>query len=76
MALGRAMPWPLKAVRFSILRVVRERTSTLCSLRMDGIKAVSLISTTQDTLIPTALRLTGRDVSSNLHSCSGVAFFC
>lgn len=63
MALGRAMPWPLKAVRFSVLRVVRERTSTLCSLRMDGIKAVSLTSTTLGTLTHMALRLADRTLS-------------
>lgn len=57
------MPWPLKAVRFSVLRVVRERTSTLCSLRMDGIKAVSLTSTTLGTLTHMALRLADRTLS-------------
>lgn len=63
MALGRAMPWPLKAVLFSVLRVVRERTSTLCSLRVDGIKAVSLTSTTLGTLTHMALRLADRTLS-------------
>ena len=57
------MPWPLKAVRFSVLRVVRERTSTLCSLRMDGIKAVLLTSTTLGTLTHMALRLADRTLS-------------
>ena len=63
MALGRAMPWPLKAIRSFVLQVEQAKTSIHCLLLMDGIRVALLTSTTLGTLTHMALRLADRTLS-------------
>ena len=63
MALGMAMLWRLKAIRFFVLQVEQAKTSIHCLLLMDGIRVALLTSTTLGTLTHMALRLADRTLS-------------